>query len=130
MEEQIPFRTYPEEIDGDMICAICGEPWDRHGVLCALRGKGDMSRVEAELFINGWGCPCCLDMIPHRIAEIENSLELLEKFISGLEYLGYISLFRAEYNSINKLVDQLEEILEKIIERLEEEEKRIMLQKT
>jgi hypothetical protein len=46
--------------DGDYYCPICGEPWDAHGVWLALKGKpSDMTKEEAEKFMNGEGCPCC-----------------------------------------------------------------------
>lgn len=39
---------------GDIICAICGEPWDAYGVR-----HGDMTKSEAQKFLAGKGCPCC-----------------------------------------------------------------------
>ena len=38
----------------DIVCAICGEPWDAYGVC-----HGDMSPDEAKLFLAGEGCPSC-----------------------------------------------------------------------
>lgn len=38
----------------DIRCAICGEPWDAYGVR-----HGDMTPPEADLFLQGRGCPDC-----------------------------------------------------------------------
>ena len=38
----------------DMVCAICGEPWDAYGVR-----HGDMTPAEARKFLSGQGCPSC-----------------------------------------------------------------------
>ena len=38
----------------DVNCNVCGEPWDRYGVL-----HGDMNDWQKDLFIAGAGCPCC-----------------------------------------------------------------------
>ena len=38
----------------DILCAVCGEPWDAYGV-----GHGDMTPEEAERFLAGVGCPVC-----------------------------------------------------------------------
>lgn len=47
--------------DGDYYCSVCGEPWDAYGVHLALRGKpSDMTKKEAEIFMKGLGCPCCV----------------------------------------------------------------------
>ena len=122
-EKEIPFRTFPEEIDGDYICPVCNEPWDRAGVR-----EGDMTKEEAELFLNGWGCPCCASNIPKRIDDIRDSLELLDRFSNSLEYIP--SLFRAEIEEMKELTIKLESILEKIWDRLEEELNRIKASKT
>ena len=128
-EKEIPFRTFPEEVDGDFICPICNEPWGRAGVLDGLREKdGDMSREEAELFLNGWGCPCCASNIPNRIDDIRYSLELLERFSDSLEYLP--GLFRAEIKEMKELTGKLEEMLYRIWDSLEEELSRIKASKT
>lgn len=39
---------------GDIICRICGEPWDAYGVR-----NGDMDGAEAKDFLAGRDCPCC-----------------------------------------------------------------------
>ena len=129
-EKEIPFRIFPEEIDGDYICPVCNEPWDRRGVLDGLKGRkdGDMSREEAELFLNGWGCPCCASNIPNRIDDIKDSLELLERFSNSLEYLP--SLFRAEIKEMKEMTRKLEEMLYRIWDSLEEELNRIKASKT
>ena len=38
----------------DILCAVCGEPWDAYGVY-----HGDMTPDEAERFLAGEGCPAC-----------------------------------------------------------------------
>lgn len=47
-------QGYPKYIDGDLICNICGEPWDSWGV-----SHGDMEKREKRRFYSGKGCPCC-----------------------------------------------------------------------
>jgi len=39
----------------DVMCKICGEPWDYYGA----KECGDMSSGEWEAFKRGYGCPCC-----------------------------------------------------------------------
>jgi hypothetical protein len=39
---------------GDILCRICGEPWDSYGI-----DNGDMSAEEAKMFKEGKGCPSC-----------------------------------------------------------------------
>jgi hypothetical protein len=38
----------------DILCSVCGEPWDAYGV-----HHGDMTTDEAERFLSGEGCPAC-----------------------------------------------------------------------
>lgn len=38
----------------DILCALCGEPWDAYGVR-----HGDMEPWEAKKFLAGQGCPSC-----------------------------------------------------------------------
>jgi len=38
----------------DIVCSVCGEPWDAYGVR-----HGDMTPEEAERFLGGEGCPAC-----------------------------------------------------------------------
>lgn len=38
----------------DILCAVCGEPWDRWGV-----SHGDITPGEAEMILQGRGCPAC-----------------------------------------------------------------------
>jgi hypothetical protein len=38
----------------DILCALCGEPWDAYGVR-----HGDMTPEEAAQFLAGRGCPAC-----------------------------------------------------------------------
>jgi hypothetical protein len=40
----------------DVICRICGEPWDTWGV---ETGEGDLTREEYRELIAGEGCPAC-----------------------------------------------------------------------
>ena len=47
---------------GDIICKVCGEPWDYWGVMLAIRGRedeADMTKEEAEMLLSGKGCPAC-----------------------------------------------------------------------
>lgn len=44
---------------GDVLCACCGEPWDRWGA-----HHGDMSDTEYTAFLAGEGCPSCLAKVP------------------------------------------------------------------
>ena len=39
----------------DIECALCGEPWDAWGVY----HHEDMTKAEAQRFLNGEGCPDC-----------------------------------------------------------------------
>ena len=39
----------------DILCAVCGEPWDAYGVQ-----HGDMTPDEAARFLAGAGCPACV----------------------------------------------------------------------
>jgi hypothetical protein len=58
VEKGIADEVYYE--DGDYFCAKCGEPWDAYGVRIALKGAvSDMTKEEAERFMNAEGCPCC-----------------------------------------------------------------------
>lgn len=38
----------------DILCRMCGEPWEAYGVR-----HGDMEPAEARRFLAGEGCPCC-----------------------------------------------------------------------
>ena len=38
----------------DILCSVCGEPWDAYGVR-----NGDMDPAEARRFLSGQGCPSC-----------------------------------------------------------------------
>jgi len=46
---------HPVRFYDDLICNICGEPWDRIGVVRCI----DMTPQEKEKFVEGKGCPCC-----------------------------------------------------------------------
>ena len=121
----IPFRVMPADYESDLICPICGEPWDRAGVYGSFRGDGDMTEEEAELFLNGWGCPACKEMVPHRLDDVEHCFKLLDNFRDGVEYLEYINLFASEYNTIKDCIYTIESMLWKIYDKLEEELRRI-----
>lgn len=43
---------------GDMLCKVCGEPWDGYGV------RHDFTAAERLQFYNGKGCPCCKGKVP------------------------------------------------------------------
>lgn len=58
----------------DILCVVCGEPWDAWGV-----NHGDMAKWESELFKAGAGCPCCegnppngKQWEPKKFSDIEN----------------------------------------------------------
>jgi len=50
-------QGYPKYIpeEHDLICNVCGEPWDSWGV-----SHGDMTKRERKIFYEGKGCPSCL----------------------------------------------------------------------
>lgn len=48
-----------ETVMSDILCAVCGEPWDAYGV-----HHGDMMAWEARLFKRGLGCPSCQGLAP------------------------------------------------------------------
>ncbi|MFQ6065819.1 MAG: hypothetical protein ACE5K3_00895 [bacterium] len=52
--EQAKKQGYPSRIDEDLVCNICGEPWDSYGI-----NHGDMTEKERGRFLAGKGCPCC-----------------------------------------------------------------------
>ena len=52
--EEARKQGYPKCFDGDLICNVCGEPWDNWGV-----SHGDMIKVEKRRFYAGKGCPSC-----------------------------------------------------------------------
>lgn len=70
----------------DLICAICGEPWNAHGV--RPDGKGDMESWEAKLFLKGAGCPSCGGEEPEGLSQ-EDRDELFELFGGFLVTHGY-----------------------------------------
>lgn len=41
----------------DILCRICGEPWDNFGI--TTNDEGDMTREEVKKFRAGKGCPSC-----------------------------------------------------------------------
>jgi len=45
----------------DVLCAKCGEPWEAYSLQPGIynSGDGDLTKVEAERFLRGEGCPCC-----------------------------------------------------------------------
>ena len=55
--EEAKKQGYPKYIpgEGDLICNVCGEPWDNWGV-----SHGDMNKRERRIFYEGKGCPSCL----------------------------------------------------------------------
>lgn len=53
--EEARKQGYPKFYDSDLICNICGEPWDYYGV----RMREDMTEKEAQRFGKGKGCPGC-----------------------------------------------------------------------
>ena len=63
---------------GDILCRVCGEPWDAYGVR-----HGDMEPGEAKRFLRGQGCPRCNGKKPEEISEAQD-LERLEGFLYSL----------------------------------------------
>ena len=45
----------------DVLCAKCGEPWESYSLQKGIyeSGEGDLTKVEAERFLRGEGCPSC-----------------------------------------------------------------------
>ena len=53
--ERAKKQGYPAKTDnGDLVCNICGEPWNGWGMR-----HDDMTEKELERFLKGKGCPCC-----------------------------------------------------------------------
>jgi hypothetical protein len=123
----IEFRVIPEVLGSDYICPICGEPWDIRGVIDGFKGKkdGDMSKEEAELFLNGWGCPCCKSNIPHRLETVDECFNLLEELENKLEIFELMNLFKDEYRNIVDCLRKLGSELDKVWSKLKKEERRI-----
>jgi len=64
---------------GDIVCAICGEPWDSYGIR-----HGDMTPEEAQKFLQGKGCPCCpQDKVDSHPAEYEE--QFLHTLVANME---------------------------------------------
>ena len=61
----------------DILCAVCGEPWDAYGV-----HHGDMLAWEATLFKAGAGCPSCAGVAPDGIDADDVSLRSAESMAS------------------------------------------------
>ena len=47
-------QGYPKYFESDLICNLCGEPWDTWGT-----NHGDMTALEVKKFLKGKGCPIC-----------------------------------------------------------------------
>jgi hypothetical protein len=123
---KIVLRVLPEVLGSDYICPVCGEPWDRCGVLDGLNGRnGDMTREEAELFLNGWGCPACKSNIPHRLEAVDECFKLLEELENRIEMFELMSLYVDEYRNIVECIRKLGGELDKIWSKLKREERRI-----
>ena len=67
---------------GDIICKVCGEPWDAYAVYESLRidGDGDMSMKEAKMLTGGRGCPSCKGKRPKGA----DKKKLEEEFLSSI----------------------------------------------
>ena len=52
--EQAKKQGHPGRVDEDLVCNICGKPWDSYGIR-----HGDMTKREMKKFLSGKGCPCC-----------------------------------------------------------------------
>jgi hypothetical protein len=55
----------------DILCTVCGEPWDAYGVT-----HGDMLAWQAKLFRAGAGCPSCKGELPELPFEPESIFDL------------------------------------------------------
>jgi hypothetical protein len=121
MDRKIEFRILPETHGSDYICPVCGEPWDITGVLDGLKGKGDMSKEEAEMFLNGWGCPCCKSNLPRRLELVNDCLGLLYNLDRKIDKIEPLSLYREEYRKIKDSINTLEQLLDALWKKLYEE---------
>ena len=125
---EIELRVLPEVLGSDYICPVCGEPWDRRGVIDGLKGRkdGDMTKEEAELFLNGWGCPACKNNIPRRLETLNECFKLLEELENKLDPFGLMSLFEEEYRNIVDYIIKLGGEIDKVWSKLRIEELRIV----
>jgi hypothetical protein len=48
---------YPRYEDGDLICPVCDEPWERYSI---NRLEDDWTAPQVAAFRAGQGCPSCL----------------------------------------------------------------------
>ncbi len=55
--ERAKEQGFPAYSDRDLICNVCGEPWNSYGVSSCE----DMTALEKNKFMRGQGCPCCRD---------------------------------------------------------------------
>ena len=62
---------------GDVICNICGEPWDFWGMM-----HGDMTKTEARTMLSGEGCPCCKGKRPD---DADRTLEWMKSLDEGTD---------------------------------------------
>lgn len=51
---------------GDLLCRVCGEPWDAYGL-----HHGDVMAWEARLFKAGAGCPSCEGIPPEGMTDAD-----------------------------------------------------------
>jgi hypothetical protein len=70
---------------GDIICRVCGEPWDAYGVIMSLRKPegDDLTPQEARDLLAGRGCPCCRGQPPEDLTEDERE-EIEEDYWNSL----------------------------------------------
>lgn len=53
---------------GDMLCKVCGEPWDAYGI------RHEFTTAERLQFLNGKGCPCCKGKSDEPVPDFETVL--------------------------------------------------------
>ena len=83
---------------GDVICRVCGEPWDFYGIM-----HGDVTPEEAQDILNGRGCPSCKGKPPQPKTETEYVLGCNYDFCHELDgdckkcYRDYLERFKERH---------------------------------
>jgi len=73
----------------DLICSVCGEPWDASGV--RTDGSGDMEAWEAVLFLKGAGCPSCEGQPPDEPVDFEDA-HMSSRLLHGYDDYGHFDI--------------------------------------
>lgn len=113
--------TRPHYSDGDYWCPACGEPWDAYGVRMALKGEvSDMTKGEAEKFMQGNGCPCCPTRLrtekyrgePLSINKINSSAIILPAGVQGENNTE--AFLKRELHATDEEIQRAKEKLQKL----------------